>query len=175
MIHPKNPNNKTFAKLPAEVTKALEEELAETFGEASKSGAFLCQIRVYRTELVLRAGYTKNGEIKQVNFDISKDTLPEKPEPVKSLELLVAASKELFHNYFKNENIEDYSPLWADYADTGLSYRYDGTNTSLESQADALLGEEESNDSDEAMIEGDFSEMEELEEIVDILKKNQRS
>lgn len=172
MIQPKNTNNKTYANLPVEVTKALSEELAETFEEAAKKGHFICFVRVYRTEMILRAGYIKEGEIKQVNFDLTKEVLPEKPEPVKTLELLIASSKELFHTYFKNERIEDFSPLWAEIEGSDISYKYDGTNTELESKANELLGEENLETDEEQMIQGDFSELEELEEIVNTLKKN---
>lgn len=172
MIQPKNTNNKTYANLPNEVTKAVEEELSEVFEGPAAKGDFLCQIRVYRTEMVLRVGYIKKNEIKQVNFDLSKEVIPEKPEPVKTLELLVAASKELFHGYFKNERIEDFSPLWADLSDSKISYRYDGTNTELESKANELLGEEALDVSGEQMIQGDFSELEAIEEIVKTLKKS---
>ena len=172
MIQPKNANNKTYASLPIEVTKAVADELSETFEEASNKGLFLCQIRVFRTEMILRAGYIKKGEIKQVNFDVSKDVQPDKPEPVKTLELLVAASKELFHAYFKDERIEDFSPLWAEYTNADISYRYDGTNTELETKANELLGEQALETGDEQMIQGDFSELEELEKIVETLRKN---
>ena len=123
--------------------------------------------------MILRVGHIKNNEIKQVNFDLSKDVLPDQPEPVETLELLIAASKELFHAYFKDERIEDFSPLWAEYTNSDIFYRYDGTNTELESKANELLGEEAlKDDDDEQMIQGDFSELEELEKIVDTLKKN---
>jgi hypothetical protein len=175
MIQPKNTNNKTYANLPEEVTKSITDELAHTFEEAANKGSFLCQIRVYRTEMVFRAGYLKSGEIRQVNFDLSKEITPEKPEPIKTLEHLVAASKELFHGFFKEERIEDFSPLWAEVSGSDIYYRYDGTNTELESKANELLGEGALESDDDQMIRGDFSELEELEAIVETLTKNHKS
>ena len=204
MIQPKNTNNKTYASLPVEVTQAVEKELSQTFEEIAKTGTFFCQIRIYRTEMVLRSGYVKKGEIRQVNFDLSKKIVPEKPEPVKTLEFLIAASKDLFHTYFKHKRTEEFSPVWADFSGTNfsgtnfsesnfsetnfsesnfsetnfsesdISYRYDATNTKLESKANELLGEEALESTDEQMIQGDFSELEELEEIVETLRKHQK-
>ena len=224
MIQPKNTNNKTYASLPVEVTQAVEKELSQTFEEIAKTGTFFCQIRIYRTEMVLRSGYVKKGEIRQVNFDLSKKIIPEKPEPVKTLEFLIAASKDLFHTYFKHKRTEEFSPVWADFSGTNfsgtnfsetsfsesnfsesnfsesnfsesnfsesnfsesnfsesnfsesdISYRYDATNTKLESKANELLGEEALESTDEQMIQGDFSELEELEEIVETLRKHQK-
>ena len=172
MIQPKNTNNKTYASLPTEVIRGVEKELSENFEEAARTGAFLCQIRIYRTEMILRAGYIKKGEIRQVNFDLSKEVFPEKPEPTETLELLIATSKELFHSFFKEERIEDFSPLWAKVSGSNISYRYDGTNTELESKANELLGEKALEFDSEQMIRGDFSELKELEEVIETLKKS---
>jgi hypothetical protein len=143
----------------------------------------MCEIRVYRTEIVLRVGYNITGEIRQVNFDLSKAIQPEDPNPSKDLENLVASAKELFHRYFKTSNTEDFSPVWANFLNTEIYYKMDGTNTALESEANRLLGDpegyeyEDQNIADTAsaskdkMIHGDFSELEDIENIVEILKK----
>ncbi len=183
MIRPKDTNNKTFAKLPTEIEEAFVREFNETFDEKSKIGNFMCEIRVYRTEIVLRVGYSITGEIRQINFDLSKQIELEDPNPSKDLENSVAGAKELFHRYFKTTNTEDFSPVWASFLNTDIYYKMDGTNTKLESEANRLLGdpqtyeyEEESTNttsesSKDKMIHGDFSELEDIENIVEILKK----
>jgi len=183
MIRPKDTNNKTFAKLPTEIEEAFVQEFNETFDEKAKIGSFMCEIRVYRTEIVLRVGYNISGEIRQINFDLSKELEADDPNPSKDLENSVASAKELFHRYFKTSNTEDFSPVWASFLNTDIHYKMDGTNTTLESEANRLLGdpdkyeyEEEDTEtttkaSSDKMIHGDFSELEDIENIVEILKK----
>lgn len=176
LVKPKNTSNKTYSKLPSELTQAISEEFEDTF----KRPDFVSFAQVYLNEIVLRVGYRPKGSIKQINFDLSANIEPEGPKPVKILEQLIDSAKELFHSYFKDEDIKLFSPVWARVANTDIDYKFDGTNTELEEAANKLLGESIDEDIDsepddenspEEMLVGDFSELDEIEKIVETLKK----
>lgn len=170
MIKPKNTVNKTYSKLPSELTKAISDEFESTL----KKPGFVSFAQVYINEIVLRVGYRPENSIKQVNFDLSANIEPEGLKPLEILEKLIDSAKDLFHSYFQEEDVKEFSPSWADVANTQISYRFDGTNTELEEEANRLLGEdtEETNEMNSSeMVVGDFSELDEIEKIVETLKK----
>ena len=170
MIKPKNTANKTYSKLPVELTEAISDEFEKTF----KKSSFLSFAHVYINELVLRVGYRPENSIKQVNFDLSASIEPEGPKPTQILERLIDAAKDLFHSYFQDEDVKLFSPSWADVANTNISYKFDGTNTELEEAANKLLGEDNEQNTNESseMVVGDFSELDEIEKIVETLKRS---
>ena len=170
MIKPKNTANITYSKLPVELTKAISEEFEVTF----KKSDFKTFAHVYINEIVLRVGYSPKDSIKQVNFDLSANLEPEGLKPVQILERLIDSAKELFHSYFQDEDVKRFSPSWAQVTDTTINYKFDGTNTDLEEEANRLLGEA-SDDSkapeSSEMVVGDFSELDEIEKSVETLKR----
>jgi len=173
LIKSKNPENKTYSKLPIELTKAISEEFEDTF----KKSGFRTFAHVYLNEIVLRVGHSPKSSIKQVNFDLTSEIEPQGEEPIQILERLIDCAKELFQSYFEHNDIEKFSPSWAKVANTNIDYKFDGTNTDLEDDANKLLGEDFENvenlaeTTDSKMIVGDFSELIEIEKIVETLKR----
>lgn len=170
MITPFDQENASFSKLPKDITEAIAEILTETFQSQSEKGTFKAQGHVYASEIVLRAGYLESGRISQINFDLSIKTSPQSQQAVKDLDELTAVAKELFVSYFKSENLEDFSYTWKPYPTTSakpIHYKYDGTNTNLENEADKLLGENQN----ESLVIGDMSEAEAIEQIIESLQK----
>jgi hypothetical protein len=175
MIEPKNTNNEAFTKLPTELLEAIIEVFEESFEEPAQNGKFMSFGQVHAGEMVLRVGYLKEGSIAQINFDTSNEVSGSEAQIIASLEEMVAATKELFLDYFKNKNLDSFSyhwnPLTASKKSGQVYYKMDSTNTSLEEQANALLGEEDSEQND-SLIKGPMEDSEEIEKIVESLQSS---
>jgi len=174
MIEPKNTNNLAFTKLPEELLETITEVFCENFEEQAKNGKFLCFGQVHQSELVLRVGYIENGSIGQINFDTSNVASGSEAQIIASLEEMVFATKELFLDYFKNKNLESFSyhwnPLTTSEKTGQVFYKMDSTNTELEREANALLGENFEADETNGLIIGEMSDSEEIEKIVETLE-----
>lgn len=174
MIEPRNKNNLAFTKLPDELLETIAEVFRENFEEQSKKGKFVCFGQVHQSELVLRLGYIENGSIGQINFDSSNEASGSEAQIISSLEEMVFATKELFLDYFKNRNLENFSyhwnPLTASEKSGQVYYKMDSTNTELEKAANALLGESFAADETDGLIVGEMSDSEEIEKIVETLE-----
>lgn len=175
-IEPKNQHNSAFTKLPEELLETISEVFSEHFEEQAKIGKFMTFGQVHQSELVLRVGYLENATIKQVNFDTSNEASGSEAQIIASLEEMVGATKELFLDYFKNKNFENFSYHWNPLTDSQKSgqvyYKIDMTNTELESQADALLGDGFDADDESSLIVGEMSDSEEIEKIVETLESS---
>lgn len=169
MLSPRNEENKSFSLLPPELLETILEIFKDTFQEESTKGDFFCLGQVHQGEILLRLGYVEKGSIKQVNFDTSIDVEPNEPHVTDLLDELIVGTKELFINYFKNKNLEDFSYYWNPLETSknhAIFYKYDATNTQLEAEANKLLGEE---NLDSSLIHGDMEESEEIEKIIESL------
>lgn len=173
MIEPKNTNNQAFTKLPSELLETIVEVFTEHFDEQAQEGKFISFGQVHAGEILLRLGYIKNQSITQINFDTSNEVSGSEAQIIASLEEMVSATKELFLDYFKNKNLEHFSyhwnPLTASKKSGQVYYKMDSTNTRLEEEANALLGELPSEES-EGLIKGPMEDSEEIEKIVESLQ-----
>jgi len=176
MIEPKNKNNTSYTKLPKELLETIIDVFNENFDEQAQRGQFMAFGQVHTSEMVLRVGFLASDSIKQVNFDTSNEASGSDAQIISSLEEMVFATKELFLDYFKNQNLEHFSYHWnplTSSAKTGqVHYKLDMTNTQLESEADALLGENFISDENQSLIIGDMSDSEEIEKIVETLESS---
>jgi hypothetical protein len=174
VIEPKNKNNSAFTKLPQELLETITAVFDENFEEQAKIGKFIAFGQVHQNEMVLRIGYVEDGSIGQINFDTSNVASGSEAQIIASLEEMVFATKELFLDYFKNKNLESFSyhwnPLTASEKAGQVYYKLDSTNTSLEKEANALLGENFDSDETDGLIVGDMSDSEEIEKIVETLE-----
>ncbi len=169
MITPKNENNTAYTLFPVELLEAIKDAFAEEFEAQANEGKFITFGRIYQGEIVLRVGYLKNNTIKQANFDTSTEASGSEASVISALESLVFNTKELFIDLFKNNNLENFSYHWNEMnSSSKVSYKFDATNTDLEAEANALLGESET--VSEGLIVGDMSDSDEIEKIVDTLQ-----
>jgi hypothetical protein len=169
VIQPKDERNKAFTAFPAELLEAIKDSFSEDFKSASNEGSFISFGQIHPTEIILRVGYIKDGEISQVNFDCSTESSGSEASVIKSIEELVFTAKELFVDFFKNGKLEHFSYHWNPFGSSSkVYYKLDRTNTDLEAQANALLGE--TLQDKEKLIVGDMSETDEIEKIVESLQ-----
>lgn len=174
MITPKNEKNTAYTLFPIELLETLKETFDEGFEVQAKKGEFVSFGHIYQGEIVLRIGYLKKNSIAQTNFDTSIEASGSQASIVSAVENLVFSTKELFVDYFKNQNLEQFSYHWNEFnSSSKVFYKLDATNTSLESQADVLLGEDPEALFDEGLIMGDMSgSSDEIEKIVGTLQNS---
>ncbi len=172
MMTPRDEKNTAYTTFPEELLIAVQDHFTEEFLNEAESGDFFSFGRIYQNEIVLRVGYLKKGSISQVNFDTSTESSNSQAGIITSIEDLVFGTKELFVDYFKNKNLEHFSYHWNPLnSSSKVHYKFDATNTGLESQADALLGEELADmDPGEGLIVGEMTDSDEIEKIVDTLQ-----
>ncbi len=171
MISPMNEKNTAYTAFPEELLSAIKEAFEEEFEEQAQEGEFFSFGRIYQGEIVLKVGYLGTGNIAQVNFNTSIEASGSEASVIPAVENLVFSSKELFVDYFKNKNLENFSYHWNPMnSSSKVSYKFDACNTSLENQADALLEDSPSPIEAEGLIVGDMSDSDEIEKIVDTLQ-----
>ncbi len=175
MITPKNKRNTAYTPLPTELLTAIKNNFKEDFEKHGNKGSFFTFGRVYQGEIILRIGYVKKNSLMQINFDTSIQTINSKLSVIESLESLVFSTKELFIDYFKNNNLEHFSYHWNLINEkSNVFYKFHSTNTELELQANILLGEEKTPSSKENLIIGDLSsDSDEIEKIVKTLENSE--
>lgn len=171
MISPKNEKNKAYTNFPEELLNAIKDSFSEDFEPQTKDGSFLSFGRIYQSEIVLRLGYLQKDSITQINFDTTIEASGSEASIISAVENLVFSTKELFIDYFKHQDLNNFSYHWNPMNNSSkVSYKLDPSNTSLESQADALLGDIPEDSTSESLIVGDMSDSDEIERIIETLQ-----
>lgn len=170
MLSPRNEEKKSYTRLPPAFLETVQEVFDGAFEDQSKEGEFIVLGQAYQGEVVLRVGYLKKNSIAQINFDTSIDVPESASEILPLIEEMVYGTKELFVDYFKNNNLENFSYHWnpLQTSSKGLFYKYDTTNTKLEEEANSLLGEKTL---DNSLVKGNMEESLEIEKIIESLEK----
>jgi hypothetical protein len=147
---PRLVSSRHWTDLPADFRKKVEQVFAEQFEYESTKGEFLVDGRIYNEEIILRIGYLEKGRLRQINFEASIDIPKAKKEDdstIKTMDLLytcIDALGSLMEDYFDLDEEEELDvPLhWRPYEfeDQTVYLQHSTVNTTLEAEADRLLG-----------------------------------
>ncbi len=141
-----NPRTKTSQKwtdlpqeLKTQISSIFKQNFAEQLGETTEVRT---EGRVYTSEILLRVGIHRQGELKFSNFEVSID---HKNDPEKVVELIyiaVDAIASLMTEYFENDEEIELPYTWMEYPFNGQKVwlQFSTNNPDLEAEADRLLG-----------------------------------
>jgi|GEM_PF-1553232 len=168
-MQPRLPNSQKWTPFPKEYLEQVRSVMEESFKKYLEKGQFIIDGRIYREEIVLRLGFLEKGRLKQSNFEASMQYSYEQDNALQSLSVCLDCCASLLWEFLEKMHSESAIPnsdpsaedfievsledelnlpyTWTqiEFDDKKLHIQYTTTNTSLESAADALLGEEFTN------------------------------
>ncbi len=147
-MDPRLKQNNIWTAFPKEYEDQIKEIFSKTYSKKAKDGSFVVTSMIYATELLISIGYLENKRIKQVNFQTSTEFDPNKQNAKKlSLEAIdiIGGLFDIHFGLSETEQIdkehEIYSAIWQTSDPSSKIFtRYSSENTSLEDQANELLG-----------------------------------
>lgn len=154
-MNPRLSTQKTWTTLPREFREKAAQVFAQNFRKESVKGDFVIEGRIYPTEIIMRAGYTEKGRLKQTNFEVSIDltTVPASDQAADKtamdhLFLGIDVLGSVFETHFEHLSEEEsddveYPFTWEEFEfdDHKVYLRFSTVNTRLEDEADRILGE----------------------------------
>jgi len=163
------PRLKTSTKWTPFPTELLEQiqAVVENFFEdyEIENGQFVVDGAIYPTEILLQIGITRPGQLRQDNFIASLEYDSKNEKPMELINLMSDFLGEVWVHFLEDEpEYEDLPRQWQanTFEKKPIYLRYTSENTSLEKQADALLG------IDKSLVYGDDElDDESMESMVD--------
>jgi hypothetical protein len=145
-MNPRLKTSKKWTALPKEYLTQVEEAFRESFPTQLKSAQVVVEGRIYTEEILLRVGILEKGRLRQANFEVSMSFSPKKKDAVDRIHDSIDAAASMMSEYFELKEGEepDFPLIWKEYEFNGLPLflQFSTVNSSLEAQADALLGED---------------------------------
>ncbi|MEK6556140.1 MAG: hypothetical protein AABZ31_12920 [Bdellovibrionota bacterium] len=154
---PRLNSSKKWTSLPPELLDQVRSVFEEAFEIQKNNGKFITEGRIYTSELLFRAGYTEKGRLKQANFEVSIDFAPEKQNALELIHLAIDCTASMMETYFaEEESFIDMPTEWKviEIDNRRVYVQVSTTNSTLEKEADKLLGE-----SAEDLVVGDDTEV----------------
>lgn len=144
-MEPRLKSSRQWSNLPSDLLDMMMKLLAESFPGDLQKYNLIVEGRMYPEEVILRIGYNKPGDLRQENFEGSIDFKPGKEKVVDQVQTLFEATTSVLHSYFKAPDLE-LPQQWTkyDWEPKEVFLQHSRVNSGLESQADALLGIDES-------------------------------
>ncbi len=143
-MHPRLKSSLKWTSLPTELCGQIREVFEENFEQAAKSGKIVISGRIYPAELWFQAGYLENGRLLQANFEVSLDFNAKKQNALEQIQVCIDCAASMMLQFFEAEDgLESFPREWQAHNFDGkkLFLQVTTTNTSLESEADRILGE----------------------------------
>lgn len=137
--------SKNQTKLPPDILSLISESVKESFESFLNEKELVAEGEIYLEEVLLRIGFREKGGLRQMNFECSLDYSNEKPEEV--MERIydgLDALQSMLDQYIENEGDVEFPLSWQAYdlGDKKIYLKTSTENSSLEEQANKLLGED---------------------------------
>lgn len=159
-MQPRLKSSTKWTKLPSDITDQIRELFKQNFQKELKDCQVIVEGRLYKEEILLRVGYLRKGVLTQKNFEISMDyKLTTEDSAMKSLTVCVDAAGALMAEHFEAEEALELPVIWTEFPFEGKKVwlQFSTTNTDLEQQANALLGE-----SSDSLVQGEVEEADDV-------------
>lgn len=150
-MKPRLLTSKKWTQFPLELNDQIKGVFVEAFQEKLGTNTqFLIEGRIYPEEICLRVGYIESGRITQSNFEVSMDVKTHDESTLEKIHLCVDAAASMLLEHLENIDKEEGSDLpisWTPYKFSGqtLFLQYSTENSTLEAEANRLLGLDEKN------------------------------
>lgn len=144
-MNPRLKSSKKWTAFPKEYSEQIQTVFTENFAEHLKNASLLIEGRIYPDEIVLRVGYLQEGRLTQANFEVSVNYSQEKKDAIENIHLCVDAAASMLMEYLEKTAAEEeveFPYTWKEIAfqKKKVFVQYNTENTSLEREANRLLG-----------------------------------
>lgn len=168
-MNPRLKSSKKWTGFPKEYSEQIQAVFKENFAQYLDEGDLIIEGRIYQEEILLRVGYLEKGRLAQANFEVSMNYSQDEQDAVKRIHNCVDAAASMMMEYLENDGEVDFPYTWKEFPFQGkkIYLQFTTENTSLEEQANKLLGlDEESLVHDEDETDEDaLSRAEQSEEL----------
>ncbi len=157
---PRKKESKKWTELPPELANQIKVVFEKTFKVQLDGKKLLVEGRIYPSEILLRVGINRRGELRFQNFEVSLDHSKVKQDAIAQIHVGVDAIASLMVEYFDNEEDHEMPFVWQEYPfeKQKLWLQYSSENPEIEAEANRLLGIENA----EALLKETEEELEEL-------------
>ena len=158
-MHPRKKQSKKWTAIPTEFLNQIKLVFQDNFKTHLEDKTIKVDGRIYPTEILLRIGINRKGELRYNNFEVSLDHSSTKQDTVSQIHMAVDALGSLVFDYFENEDNHELPYVWQEhpFESQKIWLQYTSENPDLEAEANKLLGIEEGtllNDEPELDLEG---------------------
>lgn len=145
-MNPRLKTSKKWTAFPKEYLAQIEEVFSQGFKAQLTGSKLVVEGRIYTEEVLLRVGVLEKGRLKQANFEVSMNYNAKKQDAVDRIHNCIDAAASMMNDYFeaqRNDEEIDFPMAWQEFEfeKNPLFLKFSTVNSSLEAQADALLGE----------------------------------
>ncbi len=131
-------------QLPGDLRDLIKNVLQEIYGEQLGQQKIEIDGRIYEKEIVVAAGLSKPGTLRQTNLETSIDFKPGQQQATDQIHRCVEALGAAFGDLFNEEAHRELPAVWQPYfvEQTELFMRSSTRNFALDQKASEFLGEE---------------------------------
>lgn len=140
-MKPRLKSSKKWTSFPIELTEQIQSIFQENFEKKLEEGKFIVEGRIYPEEVLFRVGFSPSGRLFQANFEASAQ-YSEVEHTQDAIDLCLDATASMMEEYYASNERIDLPRNWGEYLfDKKKIYlQFSTINTTLESEADRLLG-----------------------------------
>src|SRR5690606_6729936 len=156
LMTPRLLTSKKWTGFPPELCSQIQSVFAESFQNIIERGELLVEGRIYPDELLFRVGFLEKGRLMQANFEVSLDFDAKRQNALQTIHFAVDTAASLMQEYFSTgEGCDPFPRQWQQikFENKDVFIRISTENTSLEAEADRLLGIE-----DDRLVQGSDEE-----------------
>ncbi|MGZ3722443.1 MAG: hypothetical protein ACXVA9_05905 [Bdellovibrionales bacterium] len=147
-MEPRLSTSRKWTPLPEELVKQIRSVFKQNFKAQIGTGSIEANGKIFPEEIMVSVGFREKDALKQSNWEISIGYKRNKDNVLKLLHTAIDAAASLFEQFFAAENDEDFPRKWeeVDFEGRKIYVQYNTANSSLEAEANRLLGESDEND-----------------------------
>lgn len=157
-MNPRLKSSKKWTAFPKEYADQIQSVFKENFAQYLDNAELLIEGRIYSEEIVLRVGYLEKGRLAQANFEVSMNYSQEQQDAISRIHNCVDAAASMMMEYLESDGEVDFPYTWKEvpFQSKRIYLKFSTENSSLEAEANKLLGL-----SEEEMMNEDVSEEDE--------------
>lgn len=162
-MQPRLSSSRKWTALPNELLTQVRSIFTESFQSHIGESSIHAEGRIYPQEILMGVSLVPREGLKQSGFEISLPYQKSKDNVLKLVHLALDAFGSLFEQYFAADDDQEFPRIWQEAELDGrkIYFQYTTTNTSLEAEADRLLGDAGKDD----LAQGDWDEEVDPEQI----------
>ena len=165
-MNPRLKSSKKWTAFPKEYSDQIQTVFKENFAQYLDGADLIVEGRIYPEEVTLRVGYLEKGRLTQANFEVSMNYSSEQQDTVQRIHNCIDAAASMMLEYLETDGEVDFPYVWKEIPFQGkkLFMQFNTENSSLEAEANRLLGLEEGTllteeeDAEDALARAEISE-----------------
>jgi hypothetical protein len=143
-MKPRLNSSKKWTAFPKDYLQQIEDVFKQNFGAQLGGAKLVIEGRIYTEEILLRVGFQEKGRLTQPNFEVSMNYKQKQADAVQRIHDCIDAAASMMDEYFNTDGEAEFPLIWKEYDfnKQKLYLQFSTVNSSLEAEADKLLGKE---------------------------------